>query len=477
MGYLSVKFMLFCAVFAVLYYIVPRKMRGIVLLCANMCFYFSYGAAHILYLLFAAVTSFVCAGNLPRVKKKKELLIACIVLNVIPWFLTKGFTDWIFRRGISSTLDLIVPIGISYYLLKAVSYTVDVYKEKILPETKFWKYLLYLSYFPTVVQGPVSRYDALRGRLLHENPFDGSAFESSMMLVMLGLVKKMIVADQLAGFVDYCFGHVSELQGIVLYLAAVCYAIQLYTDFSGCVDICRGVSGVFGIHIEDNFKAPYLSVSIKQFWNRWHITFSSWLKDYIYIPLGGNRSGTVRKWLNLMTTFLISGVWHGCGVKYLIWGALNAVYQIVGECTDAFRENIKAKIGIKSGSKTEWLIRVVITFHLTVFAWIFFRAADLQDAFAYIGNMFSNLNPMTLLSLNRESMGISVRAMAVAFAHCGFLLYADWLKSREISIVQRWCNFPVAVRTCVFLLLIYDVAFFGAYGSGYSSASFMYGGF
>ena len=327
--------------------------------------------------------------------KKIILAITCIadagllVLMKYTNFIVDTVYDIIEWERLLDVPKIALPIGISVFVLQEISYIVDVYKGKIVTEQKFWRYLLFLSYFPAIVQGPISRYDELAPQLCNTNKFDPTRFQDGLTLVLLGLVKKIVVADRLAIFVNNCFTNYETFHGMVLYVGAVCYAFQLYMDFSGCVDICRGVSGMFGISLVENFKSPYYAKSTKEFWNRWHLSLSRWLKDYVYIPLGGNRHGRMRKYVNLIITFGVSGMWHGAGFNYIVWGVLQAVYQIVGEITSNFRSKFKARIGVKLGSASDIAYSTFITFHLTVLSWVFFRSKGFSASIVYLSNMFS----------------------------------------------------------------------------------------
>ena len=302
MNYISLQFVNFFIIIFILYYISPLKLRSFLLLCGSLYFYACFDVRYVLFLLFVALSTFIVA----KVKQKKKLYLWLgIGINLLLWFLIK-FHKFIFIYldqllgtlrfpQIGDKFSILVPVGISYYILQSIAYVLDVYHNKIEPETKFWKYLLFLSYFPAIVQGPISRYDKLMPELTVPKKFDYTIFANHLLLVLLGLVKKMVIADRIAIYANYCFNNYSSLNGLTLYLGAIAYSIQLYTDFSGCVDICRGVSGILGIELTQNFNHPYMATSIKDFWSRWHISLSSWLKDYIYIPLDGNRNGTMRK--------------------------------------------------------------------------------------------------------------------------------------------------------------------------------------
>lgn len=486
MNYLSLGFGLFVACLVVLFYIVPIKFRGYVLLLGSLVFYGSYDLRYFLFLLFVAGSTFF-AAKLLRKKPRKAILVITIVLNVAVWFVIKvlPWTVWMFKRalqivGISFTepaWNLLIPLGISYYVLQAIGYLVDTYKGKIEPEKSIWKYLLFLSWFPAVVQGPISRYDQLMPQLLHQKKFSFDAMRDNLVLILFGLIKKMVIADRLGIFVNACFAQFEDLRGVILYIAAIGYAIQLYTDFSGCVDICRGVSGLFGISLVPNFNRPYFARSIKEFWGRWHMSLSGWLKDYIYIPLGGNRKGTLRKYANLLITFLVSGLWHGAGTTFFVWGALHAIYQIIGQCTFKLRSRIRRWIKIEENSISEKIYQAVITFHLVTLAWIFFRSEGFMDAVQYIRNMFLEAQLWKLFDGSMYTLGLNQNYWVLLVAHiCG--LFALELASKgQKDVVTALNRQHIIIRWIVYLVLIFDVVLFGVYGSGYDLSSFMYGGF
>lgn len=485
MNYLSLSFLLFVAGVILAFYILPKKLRGPVLLCASLVFYGLFDLRYFIFLLFVALTTFLCA--FAKGKQKKPLLILCIAVNTALWLAIKvfpwasGYANSLLQLlGLPFALPetlLIVPVGISYYLLQAFSYLIDTHRGTIPPEKKFWKYLLFLSYFPAVVQGPISRYSQLSPQLQHTDRFDPDRFTRSAVRILFGVVKKMVIADGLAIFVNYCFGHWATLQGGTLYLAILCYSFQLYADFSGCVDICLGVSDMLGIRLAENFQSPYLAGSIKEFWSRWHISLSSWLRDYIYIPLGGNRKGTPRKYLNLLLTFCVSGIWHGAGLNFLVWGLLHGIYQIVGEATATLRQRLKGRLGIQPDSLSDRFYKGFLTFHLTAFAWIFFRADGIGHAWNYIYQMFSGFSLWGMFNRAVTDCGLSEQHFVILLVHVAVLLLADRARLKGKLWTDQVHGMHLFLRWAVCLLLVADVLIFGAYGSGYSLAGFLYGGF
>ena len=422
-----------------------------------------------------------------RTKKSKWILIGSISLNAALWFVIKELS-WVLGTlsrglsfaGISFTapkLRFLVPVGISYFILQAIGYLVDVYREKTEPERSFGKYLLFLSWFPAIVQGPISRYNQLMPSLLNGKPFAFETMRDNLLLIAIGLVKKMVIADRLGIFVNACFDGYQDLRGVILYVAAVGYAFQLYTDFSGCVDICRGVSGLFGVELVHNFNRPYLSRSIKEFWGKWHMSLSGWLKDYVYIPLGGNRRGTLRKYANLLITFLISGLWHGAGFHFLFWGALHAMYQIFGQHTLSVRQWIKQRIGIVENSLSDWIYQRLITFHLTTFAWIFFRCKGLASGIQYVRNMLSQADLHKLFDGTLYTFGVSQNYFSLLILNLWVLLLTEYRTERQEDVIAGITRQHLLIRWAVYLVLIFEVLLFGVYGSGYNMSSFMYGGF
>lgn len=488
MQYLSFAFVIFAILVWGLYYVFPQKYRWTILLFASLVFYLSYDKRYLLFLLFVAITTFFGAKFGRCKRRNKENLILCILANICLWFIIKwlpGGWNWINSIGKMFSAEfqlpmfsIIAPVGISYYVLLAISYIVDVYKKRIKPEKNFGKYLLYLAYFPTIVQGPISKYEQMREKLTAGKKFDYSTFRKSILLVLIGLTKKMVIADRIAIWANYCFDNYSDLQGIVLYVGALCYSIQLYMDFSGCVDICRGVSALFGIDLMDNFNAPYFSKSIKEFWSKWHISLSTWLKDYVYIPLGGNRKGKLRKYINLLITFLVSGIWHGSGLTYIVWGILHAIYQIVGDATTSIRRKVKTILRIEENSLSDKVYRTIITFNLTLFAWIFFRAGRLLYAVDYIKRMFDSVNLWTLFDGSLFSKGIQFSEFIVLVINICFIVFVDWLKvKREKDMEDYVVEAHILVRWCCYIVLAFNIILFGVYGTGYDASGFLYGGY
>jgi D-alanyl-lipoteichoic acid acyltransferase DltB (MBOAT superfamily) len=278
----------------------------------------------------------------------------------------------------------LLPVGISFYTFQALGYSIDVYYGRIQAERNFISYALFVTFFPGLVAGPIER----TGNLLHQfkvnHEFDYDRVTSGLRLAAYGMFKKVVIADQIAVYVNGVFGNPGVYPSASLAAAVFFFAIQIYCDFSGYSDIAIGCARVLGFNLMTNFRQPYLSHSITEFWRRWHISLSTWLKDYLYIPLGGNRKGKVRQKINLMITFLLSGLWHGAAWHFVAWGALHGVYQIIGRSTEPLRNTLYHKIGLSEESQIRKALQICVTLLLVCFAWIFFRANTIQDAFLII---------------------------------------------------------------------------------------------
>lgn len=485
MSYLSVQFVFFVMIVLCAYYVFPAEKQWTVLLAGSFLFYLSYNKAYFWFLLYTVITTYGAALLLEKYSEhKKQILVGGIAANVIVWFVVKDY-NWIAGMlndairfvKVPTIANLIVPIGISYYMLQSIGYLADVYRGKP-AEHDFLHYALFLGWFPAIVQGPISRYDQLAPQFFQKHTFDFDIFRSELLLILYGTIKKMVIADNLAMIANYCFGNISELAGFTLYVGALAYAIQLYMDFSGCVDICRGVSGLFGIHLQQNFDAPYFAQSIKEFWGRWHMSLSSWLRDYIYIPLGGNKKGVNRKYINILIVFIVSAIWHGAGFHFLVWGVLHGIYQIVGEVTKPMRCKVKQVIGVQAGSASEKVYKTIITFHLVAFAWIFFRAPSLGAAFMYIHNMFASFNIWVLFDGSLFTYGVSRNLLTIILVNLALVLMVDFAHRRKkAGIRQGILSLHILLRWSVYFILIYDILLCGAYGAGVDASAFLYGGF
>lgn len=474
MSVISLSFMAFTAVTFLGYFILPLKVRPYWLLLTSLYFYSCFGWKGFILLGLSVLTTFAAAHIVTKLKKngtKKLVLALTVILNVGLLTAVKylNYSLSLLGRVVEipiKEISLIVPLGIAFYTMQAVSYLVDVYREKYAPERNFFKYLCYMTYFPIIMQGPISRYDQLADQIFTPHRFSFDRMKSGLSLVLWGLFKKMVIADRAALLVNEVFGNYAEHAGIEIIIAALMYTVQIYTDFSGCVDISRGISEVMGIKLIENFSHPYFAVSIKDFWRRWHIALSSWFKDYIYIPLGGSRKGTFRKYLNLTVVFFVSGLWHGVGIHYIAWGLLQAFYQITGELTSGIRNKFYDLCRVDRESFSFKLGQQLTTFVLVNISWIFFRADGLTAAFRMLRSSLFFSGSFLNMGLDAKDWNVMILSIAV-------LLIVSLMQER-FSVREKLEQQNFIFRYAVYLAAVITILVFGMYGPGYSASQFIY---
>ena len=396
MNFTTFEFLLFLALFFPVYFLIPKKLQKFVLLIFNF-YYISFYKIEFLYFILGISSIFYIFGILLEKYRKKSILmfsIFCtagilIYLKFFAYFLEKLHIQSIVLNSIASKLYL--PLGISFYTLQGIAYIVDIYKNKYQIEKNFIHFLLYMTFFPIFLQGPISRYEQLEKQLITHHKFDYKQFCFGLQLALWGLFKKLVISNRLNMISNEIFDKNTEYTGVIMLLSGMCYALELYTDFSGAVDISRGIAQSMNINLIQNFNFPNSATSIKDFWSRWHISLSTWLRDYIYIPLGGNRKGNFRKYINITITFFVSGLWHGVGFKFIIWGLLHAFYQILADLIANTLNKIKEILKYKNilslisdNNNLETFISKLTTFILVSIAWIFFRASDWKTAYTMV---------------------------------------------------------------------------------------------
>lgn len=460
----SFSFLFFLAVTAVIYYAIPRKYRYIWLCAASLFFYLSNDVRYFAGLLFCAAVTYGTGRMLGREGSghKKALLSICAGIHVLVLlWLRYPLTD-----------SVLVPLGISFYALQAMGYVIDVYRGDMDPEKNFVRYLVYVAFFPTVMSGPIQRAPRLLKQIREGRDFDYNTVHSGLYLLLAGHLLKRMVANPLETMVDYAFTNYAQLPGAALLWATVLYAVQLYCDFAGYSALAVGAARILGFDIGRNFEQPYFAVSVKDFWNRWHISLSSWLRDYIYIPLGGNRRGRCRKYVNLMITFLVSGLWHGAGFHYLVWGGIHGAYQILGDCIS----RRKRRTG-----RVYRIFACIGTFALVDFAWLFFRAESVTQAFAILHRIvfafhFKEMTYYGSYLLGRS--GPSKWIVFLALAATALVFLADLLHEKKISIEAfATRKLPLAVRWGAYIILTLGILTVAVHEYGRNAATFIYANF
>lgn len=466
----SQLFAVFLTAVFLLYYILPARFRWVFLLLASYGFYMNLHAAYGLLLFFSTLLTFLLALRLEKApdQKKKRLCLTGGILPLLAILLVFKLGAPVIDRinalidaGRLSlhplTLRILLPAGVSFYFFQSMGYLIDVYKGKVRAERHFGHYALFVSFFPQLLAGPIGRADALLPQLKAERHFDYDSASYGLKLMAWGYFKKLVIADTFAVTVNQVYDNCRSYVGLVFIITTVMYAIQIYCDFSGYSDIAIGCARLFGVELTTNFKSPYFSFSIREFWSRWHISLSTWFRDYVYIPLGGSRAGRIRHCLNLFITFLVSGFWHGSALTFLAWGAIHGLLQII----ETFLYP-KRKAGAPARKKHWW--QLPLTFCLVCLAWIFFRANSIQDALWILSRLFWDIGrPLNYLKTAAICLDLSYPAMAgMALSALVLLIYDSIsLKQDVIGLVSRaWAP----VRYLTYVLLLMAIALFSYKG-------------
>ncbi len=386
----SFTFLIFFTLNVIIYYLLPHKMRWIFLLVCSYIFYMFWKPVLIILIVFSTLVNFVAAKMIYDDIYKKTTLTVCMAINFGLLFIFKYLT--FINTSIASAFgflglnypipafDIILPMGISFYTFQAASYTIDVYRDIYKPEKNFFRFSLFISFFPQLVAGPIERTDRLLPQLFTRKRFKADNLIQGSKYILTGFYKKIVIADRLAPYVNTIYKAPQEYGAINLAIATVMFAFQIYCDFSGYSDIAVGCARILGIELCQNFNSPYFAKGIKDFWRRWHISLSGWFRDYCYIPLGGNRKGFLRSQLNILTTFLASGLWHGANWTFVIWGGLHGLFQVIENC---FSYLFKKPVDFLKP------LYLVFTFLLVCLAWIFFRSETVSDAFLIVGKILT----------------------------------------------------------------------------------------
>ena len=449
MLFTSLGFAVFLPIVFLLYWLLPHRVRWVFLLAASLWFYSGWSAAFLLTLGYAVLVSYGAGLWLEHMRPgrgKKALLALAVCLSLCPLLVFKylGFFSRTLAAGLSLlaipvqplTLRLLQPVGISFYTFQTVGYEIDVYRGRVKAERHLGFYALFVAFFPQLVSGPIGRADKLLPQLRAERRFDYAAASYGLRRMVWGFFKKMVIADHLAAYVNAVYGDLSACGGMALLLAAALFSVEIYCDFSGYSDIALGCGKLLGVDLAENFQCPYLSGSLRQFWARWHISLSTWFRDYVYIPLGGSRVSPARHDLNLMATFLLSGLWHGADWSFVVWGGMHGLARVGEDRLGLARR--------ESRSGVLRALRVLGVFVFTSAAWVFFRADTLHDACFVLGHMFRGLSsPGVYLregaAFFSAHLAVSKKILAAALA---LLAAYDWASLRTDVLLwldrQRW---------------------------------------
>ena len=468
----SFAFLLFFPIFLLLYKVLPLKVRWVMMLVMSYIFYISWQADLLYLILFTTLVSYVCSILIEKYEGRRGVqrafMITAVVVSLGVLFFFKYFNfvatnvaALLSAFGLSvsdPTLDLILPVGISFYTFQTLSYVIDVYRGSIKAERHFGYYALYVSFFPQLVAGPIERPENLLPQLKTKNPFTVNDLTVGLKFMLVGFFKKIVVADQIAKYVDVVYNGVGTdvVNGFTVLIATLLFAVQIYCDFSGYTDIAIGCSRILGIRLMQNFNDPYAATTIKDFWRRWHISLTSWFTDYVYIPLGGSRCKRYRHLINIMIVFLLSGIWHGAAWTYIIWGVVHGLYQIVGNLTAKPRSRLLEKAGLPENGALVKGVRTVVTFILVSLAWLIFRANSLPDMLTLFKELFSGWGDVNIVeSLN--ALGLTLRSIITVILSVVILKLLDLQISTKMHEERE--NAAISgTRVAVYVVLTWCVA-------------------
>ncbi len=526
----SPEFFIFLAIVLVVYFLVPKKIQWIILLLSSYFFYAYFSWKFLFFIITTTVTTYLCARYFGKVnreqaeflennkdidteekkklkqknkRKKKCLFVLTLLLNFgilavlkyLNFFFDNinGIIGWFGDRGNIASVKLILPLGISFYTFQAMGYLIDCYWGKTTPQKNLFRFALFVSFFPQIIQGPISRYDELAPQLEEKHNFDYKEFTYGFQRILWGLFQKMVIADALGIFVDGVFGDVAAASGLQAFVAVIFYAIQDYADFAGCMDIVLGVSQSMGIKLAPNFQRPYFAKSVAEYWRRWHITLGSWFKDYIFYPLSiskgsiklgkwakkhlGNETGKqIPAMFGLSLVWITTGVWHGASWNYILWGVYYGILIIMSIVFEPLFKKMITKLKINTESKWWKGFQMLRTFSLLLIGRIIFRANTLADAWTIFKKTF------TVLAFNSPISGLtafdfSLSVLIVTLLAVIILLVVDIIKENKpenFSIRDGISKKNIALRWFIWIALFVAVIVFGVYGNGAASAQFIY---
>jgi len=468
----SIEFAFFFIIVTTLYFLLPHRFRWFLLLAASCYFYMAFVPVYILILAFTIVIDYFAGIYLEKIqekKKKRIFLIASLVANigVLAVFKYYNFINFNLSLLLSGGgykspfpyLSILLPIGLSFHTFQAMSYTIEVYRGNQKAERHFGIYALYVMFYPQLVAGPIERPQNLLHQFYEEHAFDYTRVTNGLKLMAWGLFKKVVIADRIAVLVDQVYMDPHKQTGTTLLVTIILFSFQIFCDFSGYSDMAIGAAQVMGFNLMSNFNKPYHSKSISEFWTRWHISLSSWFRDYLYIPLGGNRVAVPRWYFNLLVVFLLSGLWHGASWTFVLWGALHWFYIVFAAATKKLRHGLARITGI---AKYSWLnntMQMIATFVLVSIAWVFFRAPKLDDALYILKHSVTGLYHISFTGMPIGKIDLVLIAVCILF------LEAVHLMQNKISVRQWIAARPIVIRWGIYYAAILMIVFFGVHES------------
>lgn len=464
------------------------------LLVASYYFYMTWNAKYALLILFSTVVTYLCGLALEQVKqrcakkKQKSLKRIVVLLSVIVnmgllfYFKYTNFAisniNALFQKiGISvqyPNFDIVLPVGISFFIFQTVGYTIDIYRDEIKAEKNIFRYALFISFFPQLVAGPIERAKNLLTQFRDNPKFDVDNVKNGLLTMAYGLFMKIAVADNISAIIDPIFEKPNNYSGMMLLFATILFAFQIYCDFNGYTQIAIGSAKVLGFKLNQNFDTPYMGKSVKDFWRRWHISLTSWFRDYLYIPLGGSRKGKIRKQINTMIVFMCSGLWHGAAWHYVVWGGLNGIFSIIEDLLKPIKEKVDNKLSINTSAFMYKVFQRVVTFILIDFTWLFFRATNFKTALHMLRMMIDDFRLAWLINFNFIDAFSSSYELMTVMIPLLIIIVLDILKYYGKDVKAAILNQQIAFRWIIYAGIMLAILYWGLYGTGYEQTQFIY---
>lgn len=487
----SLDFLIFFPIVVLVYFIIPRKIRYIWLLVASYYFYMCWNAEYALLIGVSTIITYLSGLCLSYLKKNplRKLVVALSFISNLGILVFYKYFDFILEninlileklnvQLVSNPFDIILPVGISFYTFQALSYTVDVYRKEIEAEKNPLKYALFVSFFPQLVAGPIERSKNLLNQIKHMDKmklWNYDRVANGVIMMVWGMFQKMVIADRVSIFVDAVYDNLHAVGTMETVFAAVGFSIQIFCDFAAYSTIAIGAAKVMGFELMENFDTPYFATSIKDFWRRWHISLSTWFRDYLYIPMGGNRKGKFRKYFNLMVTFFVSGLWHGASWNYVVWGGLHGFYQVIGEVTEPVRKKLTKVMKVNTEVFSYKLGQILFTFSLTTLTWVFFRAETIEEALYFFKRMFTVWNPWVFFNEGLYKFGLDRVEVNILFSALVVMLLVELLKYIKKEVVSDFLmKQNLWFRWIIVIAMVISCVVYGEYGINFDSNQFIY---
>lgn len=524
----TLEFLIFVALICIIYFIVPKKIKWVVLLVASYIYYFLASGKLTIFLMITTLSIYLIGLGLNKIddkttiickelekekkkeaknkaKREKKLLILLAVLvnfgilailkysNFFGENINYLFSNLNIKYEIPK-LDFILPLGISYYTLQAISYVIDVYRGKYKADKNLGRVALFTSFFPQMTEGPIGRYDDLAMQLYEPHKFNYQNVKNGILLMIWGFFKKMVIADRAGMFVNTVFANYTDYHGIVMLTAVILYTIQIYAEFSGCIDIVRGTAQIFGITMAENFKRPFFSKSVQEFWRRWHITLGTWLKDYVFYPISfSNACVELTKLSKKISKSYLSkiipaafamffvwfgnGIWHGASWKYVFYGLYYYVIMMLGLLFEPVFKKVIEKLKINTEAKWYKGIQMIRTTIFVLIGMLIFRSKDLISAFNIFKSIFNMDNINMIFTRKLFNIGIHTKDFLIIGIGVIILLFVGIMQEKGIKIREKISRKNIIIRWILYYTILLIIAIFGIYGPGYAATDFIYGQF